>query len=198
MRSSASGRPARVLTVLTLTLAIGSFETAALPAVASVDSDELEVKTEPDSGIRASARLVFDAKPGVLFAILTDYAHWPDLFEVRMRLVDFTMRDSIARTDLRIEHALLPGERRLVTDSRTVMDRSIVTDLVEGDFKRYHRAWRLSPADGGARTLAEFELLVAIDSMVPDWLVAFAMRRELEAHFRIVKKKAVERAGAER
>jgi len=186
------------LTILALTLAIGSFETAAPPAVAAADSDELEVKAEPDSGIRARARIVFDAKPGVLFAILTDYAHWPDLFDVRMRLVDFTMYDAVARTDLRIEHGLLPGERRLVTDSWTVASRSIVTDLVEGDFKRYHRAWRLSPADGGTRTLAEFELLVAIDTMVPDWLVVFAMRRELESHFRIVKKKAMERAGAER
>ncbi|MDF0644988.1 MAG: SRPBCC family protein [Nitrospira sp.] len=198
MRSSGSWNPARVLVNVALTLAIGLFETAAPPAVVAADTDELEVKVEPDSGIRARARLVFEAKPGVLFAILTDYAHWPDLFEVRMRLVDLTMHGAIARTDLRIEHALLPGERRLVTDSRTVTDRSIVTDLVQGDFKRYHRAWRLSPADGGAHTLAEFELLVAIDSMVPDWLVAFAMRRELESHFRIVKKKAMERAAAER
>ncbi|BFU95826.1 MAG: conserved protein of unknown function [Nitrospira sp.] len=187
-----------MFTLLALTCAIGWPEIAVPSAGAATDSDELEVRTEPDGGVRATARIVFDARPGVLFAILTDYAHWPELFEVRMRLVDLKIRDGIARTDLRIEHALLPGERRLVTESRTVADRSIVTDLLEGDFKRYHRAWRLSPADGGAHTLAEFQLLVAIDSMVPDWLVSIAMRRELESHFRIVKKKAMERAGAER
>lgn len=198
MRSSGSGSLAPVSILLALTCAIGAPGITVPPAAAATDSDELDVRTEPDGGVRATARVAFDAKPGVVFAILTDYAHWPELFEVRMKLADIKIRDGIARTDLRIEHALLPGERRLVTDSRTVTDRGIVTELVEGDFKRYHRAWTLNAADGGTRTLAEFELLVALDSVVPDWLVALAMRRELESHFRIVKKKALERAGAER
>ena len=30
--------------------------------------------------------------------------------------------------------------------------------------------------------------------MVPDWMVAAAMRRDLEAHFRIVKEKALAQA----
>lgn len=198
MRSSGSRSLARVFTLLVLTCAIGSPEIAVSSPAAAIHSDELEVRTEPDGGVRATARIVFDAKPRVVFGILTDYAHWPELFDMRMKLADLKLHEGIARTDLRIEHALLPGERRLVTDSRTVTDRGIVTDLVEGDFKRYHRVWTLNPADGGVRTLADFELFVAIDSMVPDWLVALAMRRELESHFRIVKKKAMERAGAER
>ena len=97
-------------------------------------------------------------------------------------------------TDLRIEHALLPGERRLVTESRATADQGIVTDLMGGDFKRYHRVWKLQPAKEGKETYADFELKVAIDSIVPDWLVALATRRELEAHFRIVKEKARARA----
>jgi len=186
------------LAILASSCVIGLPEIFLPSAVAAAHSDQLEVKTEPDGGVRATARILFEARPGVVFAVLTDYAHWPELFEVRMKLADLKMHEGIARTDLRIEHALLPGERRLVTDSRTVTDRGIVTDLVEGDFTRYHRAWTLNAADGGTRTLAEFDLSVAIDSLVPDWLVALAMRRELEAHFRIVKKKALERAGAER
>jgi hypothetical protein len=46
----------------------------------------------------------------------------------------------------------------------------------------------------GNRTKADFDLVVEIDSIVPDWLVAMAMRRELEAHFRIVREKALARA----
>jgi hypothetical protein len=63
-----------------------------------------------------------------------------------------------------------------------------------GDFIRYHRVWKLWPANEGKATAADFELKVAIDSIVPDWLVALATRRELEAHFRIVKEKARLRA----
>ena len=144
------------------------------------------------------ARLTFPARPEVIHSMLTDYQHWPDLFEVRMRLVDMKIYQGVATTDLRIDHALLPGERRLVTESRVMPGGGIVTDLVGGDFKRYHRVWKLAPANEGAETIADFELVVAIDSIVPDWLVALATRRELEAHFRIVKEKALARSKVEK
>ena len=154
----------------------------------------LQVKTDPAGGVIATARVLFPAGPGVIHSLLTDFRRWPELFEVRMRLVDLQVRQDVVTTDLRIEHALLPGERRLVTESRATANEGIVTDLVEGDFTRYHRVWKLSPANEGKETYADFELKVAIDSIVPDWLVALATRRELDAHFRIVKEKARARA----
>ncbi|HEY6084639.1 MAG TPA: SRPBCC family protein [Nitrospira sp.] len=157
----------------------------------AAEADVLEVRTESGGGIKATAHVLFPAKPEVILAMLTDYAHWPELFDVRMRVADLSIREGVATTDLRIEHALLPGERRLVTESRVVARDVIVTDLVGGDFKKYHRVWKLNPADRGRHTAADFELLVAIDSIVPDWLVALAMRRELESHFRIVKDKSL-------
>jgi Polyketide cyclase / dehydrase and lipid transport len=169
------------------------------PAVAAPITQELlDVKTDPAGGVRAIARLTFPASPDVIQSMLTDYQHWPDLFEVRMRLVDVKIYQDVATTDLRIDHALLPGERRLVTESRVMPNGGIVTDLVGGDFKRYHRVWKLAPANGGTETIADFELVVAIDSIVPDWLVALATRRELEAHFRIVKEKALARSKLEK
>jgi ribosome-associated toxin RatA of RatAB toxin-antitoxin module len=160
-----------------------------LLAAAEAPQELLEVKTDPAGGVIATARLLFPASPDVIQALLTDYSHWPDLFEVRMRIVDLQIAHGVATTDLRIDHALLPGERRLVTESR-VTSGAIQTDLVAGDFKRYHRVWKLAPTNEGRETRAEFELTVAIDSILPDWLVALAMRRELEAHFRIVNEKA--------
>jgi hypothetical protein len=52
----------------------------------------------------------------------------------------------------------------------------------------------LTPVEGGSHTKADFELLVEIDSIVPDWMIAIAMRQELETHFRIVKEKALVQA----
>jgi len=170
-----------------------------LPAVAAETTQELlDVKTDPAGGVRAIARMRFPASPDVIQAMLTDYQHWPDLFEVRMRLVDLKIHQGVATVDLRIDHALLPGERRLVTESRAMPNGGIVTDLVGGDFKRYHRVWKLTPVNGGTETIADFELVVAIDSIVPDWLVALATRRELETHFRIVKEKALARSKLEK
>jgi hypothetical protein len=163
-------------------------------ALAVVDTDGLEVKTEPGGGIRATAHPIFPAKPEVIQALLADYSHWPDLFEVRMRVAELTIREGVATIDLRIEHPLMPGEHRLVTESRSLPNGGLVTDLKGGDFKRYHREWMLEPAGAGNQTRAAFELVIEIESMVPDWLVAVAMRQELEAHFRIVKQKALEQS----
>ena len=154
----------------------------------------LQVKTDPAGGVIATARVLFPAGPEIIHSLLTDFRRWPELFEVRMRVVDLQVRQDVVTTDLRIEHALLPGERRLVTESRATANEGIVTDLVGGDFTRYHRVWKLSPANEGRETYADFELKVAVDSIVPDWLVALATRRELDAHFRIVKEKARARA----
>jgi ribosome-associated toxin RatA of RatAB toxin-antitoxin module len=167
------------------------------PALGSESSPEfLEVKTDPSGGVIATARVLFPAGPEIIHSLLTDFPRWPELFETRMRLADLQTRQGVVTTDLRIEHALLPGERRLVTESRTTANHGIVTNLVGGDFKRYHRVWTLSPANEGKETSADFELKVAIDTIVPDWLVALATRRELEAHFRIVKEKARARAAS--
>jgi polyketide cyclase/dehydrase/lipid transport protein len=161
--------------------------------LAASDLDVLEVKTESGGGVRATAHVLFPAKPEVIQALLTDYLHWPELFvEGRVRLAEFNVHEGVAMTDLRIEHLFLPGERRLVTESRALPNGGLVTDLKAGDFKRYHRVWKLSPAGEGSQTSAEFELIVEIESMVPDWVIAKAMRQELEAHFRIVKQKALQ------
>lgn len=185
-----------------LPLAIGLFLCLALTcltpssyvAAASTDAETLDVKTEPGGGVRAVAHVIFPAKPALIQSMLTDYPHWPELFDVRMRIADLKVQNGVATMDLRIEHALLPGERRLITESRTLPEGGIVTDLVGGDFKQYHRVWKLTARNDGGGTTADFELVVAIDSVVPDWLVALGIRRELETHFRIVKEKAIERS----
>ncbi|MBX3300926.1 MAG: SRPBCC family protein [Nitrospira sp.] len=158
----------------------------------AAEADRLKVAAESEGGVRATAQVLFPASPEVVQALLADYPHWPDLFEVRMRVAELNIRDGVATVDLRIEHPLMPGERRLVTESRPLENGGLVTDLTGGDFKRYHRVWKLTPAGEGNQTRADFELIVEIKSMVPDWLVAMAMRQELEAHFRIVKQKVLQ------
>ncbi len=160
----------------------------------AAETDRLQVVAESGGGVRATAQVFFPARPAVVQALLTDYPHWPALFEVRMRVAELNIRNGVATVDLRIEHPLMPGEHRLVTESRILPNGGLVTDLKRGDFKRYHRVWKLNPVEEGNRTRADFELVVEIESMVPDWLVAMAMRQELEAHFRIVKQKTLEQS----
>lgn len=174
--------------VIQVSLSLGSW------ALATADADGLEVKAEPGGGVRATAHPLFPAKPEVIQALLVDYARWPELFEVRMKVVAVNIQDEVATVDLRIDHSVMPGERRLVTESRTLPNGGLVTDLKGGDFKRYHRVWKLQPAGEGDHTRADFELTVEPDSLAPDWLVAMVVRQELATHFRIVKQKALEHA----
>lgn len=154
----------------------------------------LEVKTQPAGGVKATATVMFPVEPGIVQHLLTDYAHWPDLFDTRMRMAEIRDLGGSVLTDIRIEHALLPGERRLLSESRTLPTGGLLTELKGGDFKQYRRVWMLMPVEGGKQTKAEFELLVEIETVVPDWVIAIAMRQELETHFRIVREKALAQA----
>ena len=157
----------------------------------AVEPVVLDIHTEPTGGVRATATILFPVEPVIIQRLLTDYAHWPELFDVRMRMAEVREQDDKVFTDIRINHALLPGERRLLSESRALPTGGLLTELRGGDFKQYHRLWKLTPVDGGAHTKAEFELLVEIDSNIPDWIVAMAMRRDMEAHFRLVREKAL-------
>ena len=158
----------------------------------------LVVKPDPAGGVRATATLLFPGSPGVLHSILSEYRKWPELFETQMRVAQVEERDGHVLTDLYISHALLPGEQRLICESHVLPGGGLVTDLKGGDFTRYHREWKLQPAGDGNQTRADFDLLVEVKTIVPDWLVAVAMERELNAHFRIVREKALDRSRKER
>lgn len=158
----------------------------------------LVVQPDPAGGVRATATLLFPGSPAVLQSILSEYRKWPELFETQMRLAHLEERDGLVLTELYISHALLPGEHRLLCESRALPGGGLVTDLKGGDFKRYHRMWKLQSAGDGNQTRAEFELLVEVNTIVPDWLVAVAMERELNAHFRIVRQKALDYLTGER
>jgi len=151
----------------------------------------LDVRAEPAGGVRATATILFPVEPAIIKRLLTDYAHWPELFDVRMRMAEIREQDGKAFTDIRIDHVLLPGELRLLSETRSLPSGGLLTELKGGDFKQYRRFWKLSPVNGGAHTQAEFELLVEIDSNMPDWMVALAMQRDLETHFRIIREKAL-------
>jgi hypothetical protein len=161
----------------------------------AAESDELAVRTEPTGGVRATATILFPVEPAIIQRVLTDYVHWPELFDVRMRMAEVREEDGKTFTDIRIDHALLPGERRLLSETRILPTGGLLTELKGGDFKQYRRVWKLTPVDGGAHTKAEFELLIEIDSNLPDWVVAMATRGDVKSHFRLLREKALAQQG---
>ena len=167
---------------------------AAMGAAARERAPDLEVRADPSGGVRARATLVIPAPPSIVQEILTDFPKWPELFAVKMRLAHLEWREGRAITDFYIRHAFLPAERRLLCESEILPNGGLITKLLGGDFKRYQRTWTLAPESGGRHTRAEFDLVVEVDTVAPDWLIAFTLRRELETHFRILKESAMGRA----
>lgn len=137
--------------------------------------------------------MLFPGSPAVVQEILTDYPKWPELFETRMRMSKVERHQGRVLTEVYISHSLLPGERRLLCESQPLPGGGLVTELKGGDFKQYRRVWKLAPAGDGTQTWAEFDLLVEVDTVIPDWMIAVAMERELETHFRIVRQRALDR-----
>lgn len=173
--------------------------TIGLPAeAADAQATKLEIRDDPAGGKKAVATLLIAAPPDAVRAVLSDYERWPDLFDGRFRVAKLERLDGRVVTDLLIDRSPLPGEMRLMCETRELPNGEIVTSLIEGDFTRYLRRWRFVPEihDGAVQTRAEMELLVAMDSWVPDWLFAAMLRRDLEAHFKILRERALERSGA--
>ena len=157
----------------------------------------LEIHDDPAGGKKAVATLRIAVPPDAVRAVLSDYERWPDLFDGRFRITRLERLDGRVVTDLLIDRSPLPGELRLVCETRELPTGEIVTSLIEGDFKRYLRRWRFVPEMNGGvvHTRAEMELLVDLDSWVPDWLFAAMLRRDLETHFKILRERALERSG---
>lgn len=157
----------------------------------------LDILDDPAGGKKAVATLRIAAPPDAVRAVLSDYERWPDLFDGRFRMAKLERLDGRVVTDLLITRWPLPGEMRLLCETRELPDGDILTSLIAGNFKRYKRHWRfIAETNGGAvRTRAEMDMLVDIDSWVPDWLFATMLRRDLEAHFRILRARAIARAG---
>ena len=86
----------------------------------AADPVVLDVRTETTGGVKASATILFPVGPAIIERLLTDYAHWPELFDVWMRMAEIREQDGKVFTDIRIKHALLPGERRLLSETRTL------------------------------------------------------------------------------
>jgi len=164
---------------------------------ADMPSTMLEIHDDPAGGKKAVATLRIAAPPDAVRAVLSDYERWPDLFDGRFRVARLERLDGRVVTDLLIDRSPLPGEMRLLCETRELPGGDIVTSLIEGDFKRYRRQWRFMPEMNGSavHTRAEMELLVEMDSWVPDWLFATMLRRDLETHFKILRERAIERAG---
>ncbi|MBM4133641.1 MAG: hypothetical protein FJ245_07725 [Nitrospira sp.] len=170
--------------------------TCAAASESSQDQATPTVTGDPAGGFRVTASLRLPVPPSVVQQVLTDYDNWPHLFGVTMRIARLDRRPDKVITEVYIRHPILPGERRLMCENRVPPGGGLMTTFLEGDFKRYERVWKLGPDGSDAATKADFNLVVDVETLAPDWLVALELKRQMEKHFRILRETALERAQA--
>lgn len=175
----------------------GALLTGTAVCAADAPVTVLEIRDDPAGGKRALATLRIAAPPDAVRAVLRDYERWPDLFDGRFRMAKLERLDGRVVTDLLINRSPLPGEMRLLCETRELPGGDIVTSLIEGDFRRYRRQWRFAAEMNGTEvhTRAEMELSVDPDTWTPGWLFAAILRSDLETHFKILRERAVAQAG---
>jgi hypothetical protein len=173
---------------------------SAFPCVAASatthDRTTLTVTGDPAGGLRATASLRLPVPPSVVQQVLTDYENWTYLFGVPMRIARLDRRPDKVITEVYVQHPILPGERRLMCENLVPPGGGLVTTFLEGDFRRYERTWKLGPDGSDAATKADFSLIVDVETLAPDWLVALELKRQLEKHFGILRETALARAQA--
>ena len=171
---------------------------AVLPEALGLAADErpftLNIETVDGGGFHARATLHVPAPPDAVRAVLTDYERWPQLFAGRFRITKIERREGRVLTDLQIKRFPLPGEMRLLCETRESAG-DLMTSLVEGDFSRYERRWTFRDESDGThpRTRAELDLQFALVAWAPDWLVMMNLRRQLEEHLMILREMAMAR-----
>lgn len=156
---------------------------AGMPYAQAGAAPVLDVDTDPGGGVRAHAVLDLPGSRAVVERVLTDYEAWPQLFDTTMRMGTIERHGDRAVTELFVQHPIVPGESRLLSENRREADGRLTTRLLGGDFIRYTRSWQLAETASGT-TRAEFDLIMQPKTVAPDWVVALALRRELETHFK--------------
>ena len=178
--------------------ACGALSAGSAGLAAEAPATVLDIQDHPAGGKKAVATLRIPAPPDAVRAVLNDFEHWPELFDGRFQLMKLDRQEERVVTDLRIKRSPLPGHLRLLCETRNLPDGEIITSLIEGDFRHYLRRWRLVPEGNGTavHTRAEMELSVDPDTWTPGWLFGTVLRSDLEAHFRILRERAVAQVAA--
>lgn len=165
-------------------------------AVANDSPTGLLVDSLSDGTIRASANFRVKADPADIQSVITNYEQWPDLFDTDIRITKVERQEGRVVTELLVSHLLLFSTKRLLCENKEIPGGGLTTTKLEGDFKRYDRTWKVLPKKDGDYSLVVFHLEMNVDTWAPDWIVASALRDELEVHFQLVRERAEDMATA--
>jgi ribosome-associated toxin RatA of RatAB toxin-antitoxin module len=147
------------------------------------ESGVLDIAVDAEGIAHVTGTLDLPGEPHTVHAILTDYAQWPSLFSKGMSVLTVRHEPDGVITDLSLPRYLLPGTLRLVILTQTPTLGQIEARLIDGDFDHFRRLWEFVPLHEGRATRARLQMDIRPKGWLPRWLLAYALRRELQEHF---------------
>lgn len=124
----------------------------------------------------------------LVFAVLTDYPHWPDLFPRQPQINAITQKDDRTIVDMLIPAIFIPLKLELVTSTKAFAPDRVETQFVRGDFSTYEWVWALRPNGDATNTEAVLELKVKPTIWVPGWVLTWLIETELRKHLELLQR----------
>lgn len=142
-----------------------------------------DVTISDDSLATLTADLMLAAPPETVYAVLSDYPNWPDLF-AQPPTINSIQRDSNhVRVDMTLKVSFLPIGVKLVTDTREIPATILKTSLVRGDFDQYDWVWTLRSWQDSEHTKASVVVHVQPSIWIPQWLFKLLLTSGFTEHF---------------
>lgn len=155
--------------------------------------------TLDDQGVGiVHASLVLPAPRDLVFAVLTDYPHWPDLFPRQPQINAIIQKDDRTIVEMTIPAIFIPFSLELVTSTKALEPDRIETQFVRGDFSTYEWVWVLRPNGVGPDTEAVLELKVKPTIWVPGWVLTWLIETELRKHVELLQRQVQARVASPR
>ena len=117
-----------------------------------------------------TADVMLAAPPETVYAVLTDYSNWSDLFAQRLIINVIHRINNQVRVDMTINSSFWPIELTLVTETRVVAPTTVQTTLIQGDFEQYDWVWTLRPAQHAQHTKATVVVHLQPSLWIPQWV----------------------------
>ena len=145
------------------------------------------------SGVkRGRGVAIVDAPPAAAERVISDFDRYEEIFP---RTVEGKLLKREAGGEiLAYEYLDMPWPVKdiwfILRLKRTALEgggATIAWSLVKGTCRRNSGSWRLEPIDGGARTLATYEVWLELEGPVPDFLVTYGTKTTIPDIFEALR-----------
>ena len=178
---------------MSLLLAFLCWETCATSTAFSQDSSSTVSVNITEEGVAVvQAQVNLDASPSLVFSVLTDYAHWPDLFPQKPVINSINTTENQTIVDMAVPVFFLPINFELVTATKEEAPDRIETHLVKGDFEAYAWVWEFTSSPDPDHTHATLSLSVKPAIWAPQWFLRWMIEKDIQEHLLMLQQKVLE------